>query len=35
MVVNRGTWRGARQYNFEEDYRRKKAAQRRPVQAGA
>lgn len=29
MVVNKGTWRGARQYNFAEEYRRKKAAQQK------
>lgn len=31
MVVNRGTWRGARQYNFEEEYRRKKAARHKRI----
>ena len=31
MVVNKGTWRGARQYNFEEEHRRKKAARQKRI----
>ncbi|PWL16197.1 hypothetical protein DKP76_18790 [Falsochrobactrum shanghaiense] len=31
MVVNKGTWRNTRQYNFEEEYRRKKAARQKRI----
>lgn len=31
MVINSGTWRDARQYDFAEEYRRKKAAQQTQI----